>query len=985
MTESESVDVREQLQSALGDELRLGRELGGGGMSRVFIAEDTKLGRDVVVKVLSPTLAQEFSLERFTREIKLAANLQQAHIVPLLSAGATERGLPYYIMPYVEGESLRHRLKSGSALSIEETILVLKDVCRALAYAHARGVVHRDIKPDNVMLSNGAAVVTDFGIAKAVTSARESRVADSTESLTRMGTSLGTPAYMAPEQGAGDPDTDHRADIYALGAMAYELLTCKTPFGERAPHALLVAHFTEIPTPVSVLRPDTPPALADLVMTCLSKDPADRPQSATEVLAALSDVSATGAVKSMDQIGTAHSKPTTRSNTRTLVVAAAVLAAISAASYVVWQFFSEPPGLERTLIAVMPFNVREQSLNIWSEGMVDVLSRSLDGAGSLRTLAPSTSISNSPDRADAVSAKSLGQNMGAGLVLFGDLSSSGPDSVHLRAAIFDVADNRVKYNIELVGEADRMDALADSLSLRVLRQLGAEGGLGASPLYAVGTRSLPALKAFLQGQQFYRRAVMDSALSAYQSAVEIDSTFALAWRGIASYYIRRGQENDPQAQAALERAIANKSGRSPRDSLVLRADSLRLAIVRTELPRTQALAPVNGLSDLLSTLTKATQTYPNDAELWFELGDARFHFGELDGVPQTATLAAFERGISIDSSFSVPYFHSLDLALRLGDTGKAASLTRRLSTMLSGDAALFYKLTSTMLESAPDLSAESRSLVDTLPGRYLASVITTLATARDSGGLALKIVERAHSRTAIDRNPADSGSLAQSMAFALAARGKFAASMKSVGRGAPQAMMSLLAQLGAVPLDSAVASIRELSKVDPAQGLQSLSLLSRMGDTTALGAIGRWVDSAARTLPAGSPSSRAAQARASEVRAFTLLARGDSSGALDTLLSIPVAYCRNTPCVGDVSSRLLVAAGRDREAAQILDRWMPSYWNKISIPEDWLMRGKIAERLHDEDAAAKAYLVVLTMWRGGDATTQRAVLEAQEGLRRIRR
>ena len=234
-------------------------------MSRVWVARDERLGRDVVVKLLSPELAQELSVERFTREIRLAAALQHAHIVPLLSAGATADGLPYYLMPFVDGESLRARLLRDGVpvvLPVAEAVLVLKDVARALAYAHSRGVVHRDIKPDNVMLSGGAAVVTDFGIAKAVSSARASTASSNTEaneSLTRMGTSLGTPSYMAPEQGAGDPDTDHRADLYAFGVMAYEMLTGVTPFGPRSAHALLVAHLTEAPVPVGERRRDVPP------------------------------------------------------------------------------------------------------------------------------------------------------------------------------------------------------------------------------------------------------------------------------------------------------------------------------------------------------------------------------------------------------------------------------------------------------------------------------------------------------------------------------------------------------------------------------------------------------------------------------------------------------------------------------------------------------------------------------------------------------
>jgi len=303
--------VAARLQASLGPGYRLERELGGGGMSRVFLARDAALERDVVVKVLSPDLAAgvsaerftreiklaaEVSAERFAREIKLAASLQQANIVPLLSAGQTD-GLPYYTMPFVDGLSLRARLERNGALPAGEAISVLRDVARALAYAHERGIVHRDIKPDNILLSGGSAAVTDFGVAKAVAAAARSaeRLEGGKGSLqehgtiTLVGTSLGTPEYMAPEQAAADPGVDGRADIYSLGITAYEMLTGTSPFRGRPPQALLAAQLTEAPAPLAAHRTDVPQALAALVARCLEKDPLRRPATAAELAAALSD------------------------------------------------------------------------------------------------------------------------------------------------------------------------------------------------------------------------------------------------------------------------------------------------------------------------------------------------------------------------------------------------------------------------------------------------------------------------------------------------------------------------------------------------------------------------------------------------------------------------------------------------------------------------------------------------------------------------
>ncbi|HET8649602.1 MAG TPA: serine/threonine-protein kinase, partial [Gemmatimonadales bacterium] len=279
------MDLRTQLQQQLGSAYQLQRELGGGGMSRVFLATEVRLNREVVIKLLSPDLAQSINAERFEREIRLAASLQQANIVPLLAAGDVD-GLPWFTMPYVEGESLRARLARGP-VSVTDSVAILRDVSRALAYAHARGVVHRDIKPDNVLLSGGTAVVTDFGIAKAISAARRDSDDSAGATLTQLGTAIGTPAYMAPEQVAGDPDVDHRADLYSLGCMAFELLTGTQPFGGRTTQKIMMAHLSEAVPDVGSIRPDCPPALADLVERLLQKDPADRPQSAADVLASL--------------------------------------------------------------------------------------------------------------------------------------------------------------------------------------------------------------------------------------------------------------------------------------------------------------------------------------------------------------------------------------------------------------------------------------------------------------------------------------------------------------------------------------------------------------------------------------------------------------------------------------------------------------------------------------------------------------------------
>ena len=374
-----SDDLRSHLQATLGDGYTLERELGGGGMSRVFVARDEALGRDVVIKVIKADLAEGVSAERFTREVKLAARLQQANIVPVLTAG-TAKGIPYYTMPFVKGESLRARVANGKPLTLAESTGILREVARALAYAHAEGVVHRDIKPENILLSGGAAVVTDFGIAKAMSASRTHDGSASGE-LTQVGVSLGTPAYMAPEQALGDPNTDHRADLYAWGVIAYEVLSGSHMFaGHTTTHALIAAHVSEVPKTLHDVNAQVPAALSALVMRTLEKDAARRPQSAGELLTTLESLNAQpAAAHSSHSVITAIGH--TKIAVRTSVAAIAVLAVVA----LVWftrRDASSAATLDRSVI-VLPFEntSRDTTQEYFADGLTDELIGRLAAAG----------------------------------------------------------------------------------------------------------------------------------------------------------------------------------------------------------------------------------------------------------------------------------------------------------------------------------------------------------------------------------------------------------------------------------------------------------------------------------------------------------------------------------------------------------------------------------------------------------------------------
>lgn len=388
--------VAERVRLALQGEYDVERELVGGGMARVFIARDVGLDRMVVVKVLPPDLAAGVSAERFRREIMTVSQLQNPHIVPILKAGEFE-GIPYFVMPYIEGESLATVLAAGPTLAVSLTVRILKDVARALAFAHQRGIVHRDIKPGNILLSAGSATVTDFGVSKALSSARRTS-GDKAADLTNTGMSLGTLLYMAPEQAAGDPNIDGRADIYSLGATAYQMLTGSAPFANLSPRAMLAARLTKRPPAISKSRRDVPTALERLIMRCLATDPEDRPQSAAALVEELENpnLAVTGEVFS----GAIWSKMARRRKTFALAIVA-LLTVTASATYIGIRknpvngisAVAAPAAAVTQTIAVLPFastnvTAAEQAI---ANGLTNAVAARLAHQPGLKVLTPTRS------------------------------------------------------------------------------------------------------------------------------------------------------------------------------------------------------------------------------------------------------------------------------------------------------------------------------------------------------------------------------------------------------------------------------------------------------------------------------------------------------------------------------------------------------------------------------------------------------------------
>ena len=514
----------ERLQAALGPSFAIERELGGGGMSHVFLVADAALSRRVVVKMLPPNPNAKVDAERFRREIHIAAGLQHPCIVPVLTTGLVD-DVPYYSMPFVAGESLRKKLATGQLLPLPRAVRVLRDVASAIAHAHEHGVVHRDLKPDNVLLSSGYAVVTDFGIAKAVSSARS---ADDPE-LTSRGMTVGTPAYMAPEQAAADPAADHRVDVYALGVLAYEIFTGQRPFIARTAQELLVAHITKTPTPITDRRLDLPSTLSSLVMRCLAKTANDRP-SAPQV------------VELLDAVSSAVGAGTTAGMSSTPVTSNAALPSI----------------------AVLPFvNLTGNADNDYlADGIAEEI---LNALARLRTLHVAARSSSFAFRGSSIDLKAVGERLGVRTVLEGSVRRSR-NRLRVTVQLADVASGfqlwSERYDREDADVFDIEDQIAgsvvDTLKVTLLHTPGA-------PIAARRTTNFEAYELYLRGRHAWNQvgAGIERALELFERALALDPDFALAHSGVADVFILAGifgamapAEAFPLARVAAQRALA---------------------------------------------------------------------------------------------------------------------------------------------------------------------------------------------------------------------------------------------------------------------------------------------------------------------------------------------------------------------------------------------------------------------------------------------
>jgi serine/threonine protein kinase/tetratricopeptide (TPR) repeat protein len=652
-------DLLGQLEAALGGAYRFERELGGGGMSRVFLAHETALGRKVVIKVLPPELSAGLNIDRFRREIQLAASLQHPHIVPLLAAGQASDDLPllYYTMPLVEGESLRARLIRQHELPIGEAIRLLRDVVDALACAHEHGVVHRDIKPDNVLVSRQHAMVTDFGVAKALESGSgEQRLGGA---LTSLGVALGTPAYMAPEQAAADPHMDHRADIYATGALAYEMLTGRPPFIGPSPQAILAAQVMQAPPPITELRATVPPALAALVMRCLEKKPADRWQSADELLHQLESMATpsggtqpmlTPVTRTPDSLATVPSvAPSIQEPIRRYLrplVFVAIVATVAIAALVGLRQRHTAPAATRSgadsagkMLAILPFkNLGDPADQYFADGLTEEITSRLATVSGLGVISR-TSADQYRNTAKAL--RQIGQELGAGYVLEGSVrweKSGGASRVRVTPQLIRVRDDRHlwadRYDASLADvfqvQGDIAERVTDALNVALGDSVHQE--LGATP-----TAVSEAYDFYLRGNEYAKRTDPEHqrlAIEMYEKAVALDPKFARAFARLAKLYASAAFAY--QGDVATNRALAKSAADS----------ALRLAPDLPEAHVAQGFYRYWGLREFDAALREfaiAQASRPNDSELLMAIGLVKRRQGKWDEA-----FASLQRAAELD-------------------------------------------------------------------------------------------------------------------------------------------------------------------------------------------------------------------------------------------------------------------------------------------------------------------------------------------------
>ncbi len=655
-------DLGKRLTEAVKERYTIDGMAGQGGMATVYRATDMKHHRAVAIKVLRPEVTATIGVERFLREIELSARLQHPHIVPLYDSGEAE-GILYYVMPLVEGESLRDRLTREGKLPFEQAVKLTREVAAALSYAHERGIVHRDIKPENIMLSAGTAVVADFGIARALTAAQQS-----SPGMTEVGFAIGTPTYMSPEQATASA-VDGRTDQYSLACTFYEMVTGAPPFtGLTAPAVL--ANSLSGPRPkLSKIEPTTPAEAEPIVARALAADPANRFPSVGAFAAALEQAGGGGS-------GAAAERRRLKRLAVGLPLGVAVLAGL-------WILFGPrragPVMAGAESIAVLPFSVSGAGVELMGEGMVDLLSTNLNAVGGIHAIEPRTVMARIKQAGlgsgiDLEAALRIARDVKAQAALLGSIVASG-SRVRLSADLYG-QDGKSLAHAQVDGASDSVLSLVDGLSLALVREIWrSKEPVPSLRLGALTTTSLAAMREYLVGEQRYRRSEWDSASAAFARAIEQDSTFALAHYRLAATVGWSGGLGAVNGLQASDAAVRFGNRLPSRE---------RMLVVAYNLFEHQRLAATD-------SARAYTVRYPDDVDGWFLLGETQYHTRRLAGNDPATLRAPFDSVLARDSTLTPAAIHPIELSLEARDRPRYEAYQRILEKSANTQENLAYR------------------------------------------------------------------------------------------------------------------------------------------------------------------------------------------------------------------------------------------------------------------------------------------------------
>ena len=807
-------------------------------------------------------LGGRHGIERFLREIELAARLQHPHILPVFDSGVIEDDhgapIPYLVMPYVEGETLRQLLQREGRLPVDATITIAIEVADALAYAHDKGVVHRDIKPENILLSGGHAVVADFGVAKALKQGTSTGAAD--VRLTRAGLALGTPQYMSPEQATGDAAVGARADQYSLACVIYEMLTGEPPFGGPTAQTVLAKSLTSPRPHVGRVRAGVPPELDQVVLRAMALEPADRYPDMGALRSALTAV---------------RGQPARTSRRRLIAGALAVLAGALAAGWFATRSPARSIATAAQTLAVLPFHTSGPGVEFLREGMVDLLATNLRGVAGINTVNPRNVLRTWGDGDPGANvlgrALDVGRDLEAGSVVLGSVVSTG-GRVRLAADIYSVDGERLA-RAQVDGAADSVLGVVDRLSLALLRDIWrSKEPLPNLRVASLTSDSIGALREYLQGEGHYRELAWDSAQSAYSRAVEIDSTFALAHLRRAQVFGWTGGYGNDESRKAL--AAANRfAARLPaRDRRLLAGYDLF----------------DRGKPASADSLRAYVTAYPEDVDGWFMLGEALHHTHIFRPLPPESTWAAFDSVLRRDSTLFPALIHPVEVALLMRDSSRLARYSSRVERSAPSATLNTLRTAAQVVWGPPPSDSALRAALNAQPSWIINAVNSAYQLEHATSDSILRRFSRA--QQVVPRNP---NFLAQFLAVrshALAGLGRWGEarvlidSLRSFDSGKAAEVLAWSTALGLAPgsfkafLDSAVAAIPPGPEAEYARAMVHLLR----------GEIGEGRRRVARTLAGGKSASIPDTRRGYLVAAdaWAALLQGDSANGLRRLREV---------------------------------------------------------------------------------------------------